>query len=305
MTAYHEIIQSHSRPLVPLPTAVAPRLTLLPDVSAVLFDIYGTLLISASGEVGSAGELQATAAAAAFAAVGYPLGDGGVAAADHLHAVIRQHHAAAHDQGIDYPEVDIVAVWSEVVSHLVAQRQLPSEARDIDCRALAIHYEVRANPTWPMPGMAQCLEALRQREVTLGIISNAQFYTPLLFPAHLGLKLEQLGFDPELLVFSYQLQRAKPAAKLFQAAVDTLFSRGLAPHEVLYIGNDMLNDVLGARQVGFRTALFAGDHRSLRWRKDDRRVADCEPDIVVTHLEQIVECLRSEAVGTEGRRNNG
>ena len=49
--------------------------------------------------------------------------------------------------------------------------------------------------------------------------------------------------------------------------VGALGKNGVAPGEVLYVGNDMLNDVYAAGQVGFRTALFAGDQRSLRMRQ--------------------------------------
>ena len=46
--------------------------------------------------------------------------------------------------------------------------------------------------------------------------------------------------------------------------------------EVLYVGNDILNDILKniwpAATVGWETALFAGDKRSLRLRTDDQRV---------------------------------
>ena len=45
---YHEIIRRHSRPLAPLPTGQTPVLRALGPLDAVLFDVYGTLLVSAS-----------------------------------------------------------------------------------------------------------------------------------------------------------------------------------------------------------------------------------------------------------------
>jgi putative hydrolase of the HAD superfamily len=53
---------------------------------------------------------------------------------------------------------------------------------------------------------------------------------------------------------------------------------------VLYVGNDLLNDVLPASKIGFRTALFAGDRRSLRWRENDSRTSGVTPDVVITRL---------------------
>ena len=49
----------------------------------------------------------------------------------------------------------------------------------------------------------------------------------------------------------------------------------------------MLNDILPATKCGFRTALFAGDARSLRLRDQDSRVADITPDIIATDLAQL------------------
>jgi putative hydrolase of the HAD superfamily len=60
---------------------------------------------------------------------------------------------------------------------------------------------------------------------------------------------------------------------------------------VLFIGNDMLKDIYASSQVGFKTALFAGDKRSLRLRDDDERTAGLKPDYVITELSQILEIV--------------
>jgi putative hydrolase of the HAD superfamily len=71
-----------------------------------------------------------------------------------------------------------------------------------------------------------------------------------------------------------------------------LCRRGIRHDEVLYVGNDMLNDIMPANSVGFRTALFAGDARSLRLREDEPSVRGSTPDLVVTDLLDLVRCLR-------------
>jgi putative hydrolase of the HAD superfamily len=192
---------------------------------------------------------------------------------------------------VTFPEVDIVEVWSNCLTRLSQEQRLDGDVTRVDLRQLAVQYEVRANPTWPMPNVRTCLEALRQRQMLLGIISNAQFFTLELFPALLGGTLDELGFEPGLQFYSYRYLRAKPGLPLYQTAAEAIDARGLRPSDVLYIGNDMLNDILGATQVGFRTGLFAGDARSLRWRETDQRVAGLEPDLVITDLEQVISCL--------------
>jgi putative hydrolase of the HAD superfamily len=188
--------------------------------------------------------------------------------------------------------VQVVAVWRTVLSDLARRGMVDATAsRRADVARLAVEYEVRANPVWPMPGAVECLRVLRAKSLVLGIVSNAQFYTPELFPALLGQPAEQLGFDPKLQHYSYRHGRAKPGLALFQAAAEALAARGIAPGQALYVGNDMLNDVLPAGRLGFRTALFAGDRRSFRERRDDPRVRGVVPDLVLTELRQLQECI--------------
>jgi putative hydrolase of the HAD superfamily len=53
----------------------------------------------------------------------------------------------------------------------------------------------------------------------------------------------------------------------------------------------MLNDIYPAKNTEFKTALFAGDSRSLRLRQEDKRCEDLLPDIVITDLIQLLEHL--------------
>ena len=46
--------------------------------------------------------------------------------------------------------------------------------------------------------------------------------------------------------------------------------------------------------MGFRTALFAGDRRSLRLREGDSRVEGVSPDIVVKSLNEVARCVLKE-----------
>ena len=62
-------------------------------------------------------------------------------------------------------------------------------------------------------------------------------------------------------------------------------------HAVLYVGNDMLNDIYPAAKAGFKTALFAGDSRSLRLRKDKPKCKYLSADIVITDLIQLLDYL--------------
>ena len=287
MTDFAALIRERSAPLEPLPTGRPEHVERLDGIKAVLFDVYGTLVISGSGDVGvNAAEGRAGAFSAACEAAGTPCADRGEAGVAALRAAIDADHAAAKARGVDYPEVDIRDVWRAALRELEV-----TEPRTHTVERLAVEYECRTNPTWAMPHAADVLRELKGRGLLLGIVSNAQFFTPHLFPAHLGDTLEGFGFDPDVRAWSWEHRRAKPGTFLYEHAAETLAGKGIEPHAVLYVGNDLLNDCTPARAVGFRTALFAGDARSLRLREGDDRVRETRPTVTVTDLSRLVDCL--------------
>ena len=286
-------LRRHSRPLTPEPTGEPPRLRRLPPLRAVLFDVYGTLFISASGDIG-AGRTEARGRI-----MGQALEAVGIAADRHsaetaaavLVKTITERHRRLREEGRAYPEVEIGDVFREVLEYL-RRRGLPvtGAGREL-CESLAVEYECRSNPIWPMPGVSETLRGLKERKLTLGIVSNAQFITPLLFPALLDEPLESLGFDPELCVWSYRYLESKPSPKLFIHALEALDRRGIEAKEVLYVGNDRLNDVWPAASSGMKTALFAGDLRSFRPREGDPRLRNVREQLLLTELPQLLEVL--------------
>ena len=110
-------------------------------------------------------------------------------------------------------------------------------------RKFALEFELIVNPVYPMPNLNKVLQELKNRHIILGIISNAQFFTPYLFDWFLKSDLKHLGFDPNLILFSYKFGHAKPSSFLFKAASSKLKKINIPKDSVLYIGNDMLNDI--------------------------------------------------------------
>jgi putative hydrolase of the HAD superfamily len=280
-----QIFQQLSQPLEPIPTGISPQLLPVVDIRAVLFDIYGTLIISGCGDIGTSIEVQqATALEAALASLGIALRCPADDAIQTLHETIANHHTQLRKNGITYPEVNIIEVWRETCAKLGGLK--------VDPARLAVEFEARTNPVWPMPGLEPCLAELVRRGLVLGLISNAQFFTPSLFPALVGKTLDELGFAPDLRYYSYEHRHAKPSDWMYRLASKRLASQGIHPTEVLYIGNDMRNDVLPATQVGFRTALFAGDTRSLRLRETDPSLGKTEPDAIILDLLHILDLMK-------------
>lgn len=237
------LIRDRSRPIPPQPVAVAARRLAGPPVRAVLFDVYGTLLVSAAGDIGSASPLA---------------------------ALIAQQHAAARQRGLDWPEVEIRALWR---AHGIAAAEV---------ERAAVEHELATNPVWPMPGFPAVPRALADR-FAVGVVSNAQFYTPLTLEALAGAPLPALGLAADLCLWSFEAGRAKPSVELYRAAARRLAARGIAPGEVLMVGNSARKDVAPAQAAGFRAALFAGDRRAYD------PAEGVQPDAVVTDLAQLLD----------------
>ena len=274
-------------PQQPQPTAVTPLLEPLAGVRAVLLDVYGTLFVSApAGARGPDGPL-----AEAFAALGLPLPAALVETAEGLlEAIIGEHQDRARAGGAEPPEIDIVAVFRELLRRLASAAALPLPRDRGTAERLALEQELRRNRVWPMPGAAAALAGLRDRGLPLGIVSNSQFYTPWLFPALLGGSLSTLGFRRALCSWSYRFLCAKPSPRLFQRPLRWLRRRGIPPEAVLMVGNDFGRDLLPASHLGCRTALFAGDARS--YKPASGPDAAGRPDALLTALAQLPGIVR-------------
>ncbi len=79
---------------------------------------------------------------------------------------------------------------------------------------------------------------------------------------------------------------------LFQLLKDQCQRKyGLFADEILFIGNDMFRDIYPAFLAGFKTALFAGDTKSLRLRQDKPELKKIVPDFIITDLMQLLTIL--------------
>jgi len=284
-------VRATLRPLSPDPTGVAPKLPRLQGIEAVVFDVYGTLLVSAAGDISLVGE------GASFAAMERALDESGVRVAVDPARLVEAYDAALHEQrearraeGVDHPEVDIREVWERILAEHGA-----GESPDRDrVERIALGYECAVNPTWPMPRAAETIAALRAAGLALGIVSNAQFYTPAVLHGLLDGTPDELGLDPDLMVYSFREREAKPSIRLFRRLAAAAAGKGIPPERVFYLGNDLGKDVLPASAAGFRTGLFAGDRRSLRTgEKGMAAAAECA-DAVLTDLPQVWEVVGVE-----------
>ena len=222
-------------------SALRPASALAFRHRAVIFDIYGTLLIAPPG-----GVKPDPAADPLLRSILERFGhEPPESPSTELHAAVLRHHAAARTP---HPEIDLRVLWREILSL----------EPGTDTSPLVQAIEAAWHPARPMPGAESMIRRLAASGITLGLLSNAQSNT-----------LSSLGgitdlFAPELTILSYQHGLAKPSAELFVILTDRLAGRGILPGEALFIGNDPLRDIVPAAAHGFKTALFTGHPDSIR-----------------------------------------
>ena len=121
------------------------------------------------------------------------------------------------------------------------------------------------------------LEGLRERGYRLGIITNLR--------ADLGPLVKRAGLEAclEFCVNSTLAGSEKPHPPIFQEAIRRA---GVAPEEILHIGDQVRSDVAGARAMGMRAALLdrGGWHEPLE---------NCPK---ISQLDELIGLLESEGI---------
>lgn len=142
----------------------------------------------------------------------------------------------------DPPDVDVLAVWADVLQDLPGAADLVGwEAevallyRQLTTRRLAVHAGTHE--------MLDALDGLR-----LAIVSNTQ-------RAYTEAELARLGLLDrfEVVVFSSDVRACKPDPAPFRRALALL---DVEPDDCVYIGDNPVDDVLGATRVGIATVLL-------------------------------------------------
>jgi len=287
--------------LQPLPTTFCPNLKTdsSSPIKAVIFDIYGTLLISASGDIDLA-SMSKENLLKAMEAGGFDLESCKPEVCNfllgQLKTKIETQHSELLAKGHPFPDVDIFRVWKEMFSAAEKQDLLKLNGKESWTDTIIV-FELLSNRVYPMPGMKEILHWIKDKGIPMGIVSNAQFYTPVIMNYFLSgeitPKQEIDLFEEDLSVYSFKELRAKPDTTLFKKFLPTLRNKyGIEPNQAIFVGNDMLKDIVTASDSGLRTVLFAGDERSLRIREDDQRVRGYFPDFIINDLAQLKEILK-------------
>lgn len=290
-----ERIRILSNPLAPVSINTKPQLRELENIRCVAFDFYGTMFISAVGDIGIDEEQEESNAeyfAEALEHTGFTIlqSDGAKRGIQIFDETITTHIETAKNKGIDYPEPVISAVWLDVLNTLLKKELIKGNISKLKALEFGIEFELRVNDVWPVPDLKPVLNRLLDQNLMLGIISNSQYYTPLTFEAILGSHPEEF-FDPDLLIWSYETGRKKPSADFYRLFIQAAEKKKIKAEEVLYVGNDIRKDIQPAKEVGMKTALYVGDRRSIRHKDHELDQPQFAADIIIDDLKQLFQCL--------------
>ncbi|MFH1700151.1 MAG: HAD family hydrolase [Candidatus Zixiibacteriota bacterium] len=128
-------------------------------------------------------------------------------------------------------------------------------------------------------GIIETLNTLKQHGYKLGLISNTLFSAELL---NEDLKLLGLESYFDATIYSTDVGFRKPHPRIFFYAADKM---GLAPDEIIYVGDRYRVDMLGARYSGMHPILF--------YRKDLDYPENMPRNIpVINEMPELTEILR-------------
>ena len=292
---------SESVMLKPMPTLLKPFVRKDPAIKAFVFDVYGTLLISASGDIDES-VFSTDNIKQAFSVSNIRMSESVKDQAalltdllEQFRQSVKDNHSRTRTEELPYPEVDILKIWQDILLSHGKKNELVFNGQ-LCIKCFIFVFEVLSNRIYPMPGMKEILSRLADKQYPMGIISNAQFYTPVIMNYFLHDTITEeeavAPFDPDLTIFSYKYMRSKPDMYLFELLKDQCQRKyGLYADEILFVGNDMFRDIYPAVLAGFKTALFAGDTKSLRLRQEKPELKKIVPDYIITDLMQLLTIM--------------
>lgn len=290
-------------PPQPVPVKARPHLARLPDIRAVLWNVYGTLLAIPLGELVfehpqpfiMSNALDKTIQefkmwASMSRKPGQP--------SEYMLEVYKQillEQKSVTVSGERYPEVPAEAVWEKILKRLL-QKDYKFDASFFGAlneysRKVAYFFHASLQGTACYPGAARAVQHVREAGLTQGLLGEGQCFTPVQLARGLAAQDEAVAPPTDVSALSHEVRGRKPSERLFRKALESLQAEGIGPSQVLHVGSRVQLDLVPARRLGMRTALFAGDKTSLQATPEQLKEPSSRPDVLLTELDQIVEVV--------------
>lgn len=291
-----------------VPVQASPFLKPIPGIKGVAWDVYGTLLRIADGELLFQHPQQVRMEVALDKTLQeFNLWNSMSRKPGAPWEYLKQMYDRSYDdlrlagsgRKGDLTEVDSAKLWRRVLGKLELEKYTYDSAQlgDLDelSEKIAYFFHASLQGSEANDGALSTLVQIRQAGFVQGLVADGQCFTltQLLRGLEAQGTLPPIGqlLDSSVLTLSYQDGVRKPSKSLYQKAAERFRSRGLEPGQVLYVGSRLREDLAVAKSLGFRTALFAGDKLSLKATVADLKDAAVKPDRLLTELGQIRDVL--------------
>jgi FMN phosphatase YigB (HAD superfamily) len=282
-----------------------PHLARLPNLRAVTWNVYGTLLAIGGGEllfqhpndfVMNVALDKTVQEFKMWASMSRKPGQ----PADYMKLIYEQvldEQRMVPPGGTErHPEVASDRLWEAIIKKLF-QKDYTFDASFYGSlneysRKVAYFFHASLQGTDCYPGAAAALRHVAESGRAQGLLADGQCFTAVQLQRGLA-RQEAVSLDElvpaELRALSYEVRGRKPSERLFRLSLQQLAQRGITPDQVLHVGSRLAQDVVPARRVGMKTALFAGDRASLGATPEQLKEPASRPDVLLTELDQIGE----------------
>ena len=304
---YASYLDTRGLPWPAPPTAVSakarPHLVAMPGIRAIAWNIYGTLLAIPTGGLlfehpqKFVMDIALDKTVQEFKMWGSMYRKPGQPSAylAEQYRRLLEEQKMAPSPGEKYPEIISERIWEGIVKQLL-QKEYQFDTSFFGSlneysRKIAYFFHASLQGTACYAGLLAALDHVRARGLCQGLLADAQCFTTVQLQRGLARQAAKadvdMPFDAALRSLSCELGGRKPSERLFKHFLGAAAQRGLAPAQVLHIGSRIEQDLLPAKKLGMRTALFAGDRESLQATKPQLKHAATRPDALLTDLDQI------------------
>jgi FMN phosphatase YigB (HAD superfamily) len=285
------------------PVKARPHLVRLPEIRAVLWNVYGTLLAIPLGELLfehpqafiMSNALDKTIHefkmwASMSRKPGQP--------SDYMLEIYKQIllENKSGPAGERFPDAASDRLWEIILKRLL-QKDYKFDTNFFGAlneysRKVAYFFHASLQGTACYPGAAEAVRHLSASGVVQGLLGEGQCFTEVQVAR--GLRAQDASLSPpwgDNVTLSYECRGRKPSERLFRLALERLQARDITPGEVLHLGCRIKEDIVPARRLGMKTALFAGDKASLQATQEQLKDANSRPDILLTELTQLLDVI--------------
>ncbi len=295
-----------ARPEVERPKA-RPHLARLPEVRAVLWNVYGTLLAIPGGELWFEHpkpvimNMVLEKTIQEFKMWGSMSRKPGQPSEymGQIYSNVLLEQRSFPSGGEKHPEVGADKVWEAILKKLL-QKDYKFDAGFYGSlnefsRKVAFFFHASLQGTGCYPGAAEALRYVKEQGLIQGLLADGQCFTMVQLQRGLSAQDAELRLEKVLaadrITLSCEVKGRKPSERLFRAALEPLQAKGIEAAQVLHVGSRITQDIVPARRLGMRTALFAGDKASLQASAEQLKEPASRPDVLLTELTQLTEVV--------------